>query len=181
MGTVVVGEEIWVIGGFVGDFQGSTSPPLTDAVQIYNPTTNQWRFGPSLPEPSGSAPAAFYDNKIHYFGGIESDKTTDVADHYVLDLDNLAAGWTTAAPMINPRNHHSAKVVNGLIYAIGGQLGHDGPKLDVTTMDVYNPVTDSWSELAPLPIARSHFEPGTTVHNGKIIIVGRTRRDFELQ
>ena len=45
-------------------------------------------------------------------------------------------------------------------------------------LHVYDPATDQWTQLASLPSRRSHFEPGTIVHNNKIIIVGGRRGNF---
>ncbi len=168
MGNAVVGNEIWSVGGFAGNDPGV----ITDVVQIYNTTTNTWRTGPSLPVPTGSGALALNNNKLYFFGGLAADRQTDVGNHYVLDLGNLGAGWTTAASLPNPRNHLSAESVNGLVYAIGGQYGHDVTTQDTKLLHVYDPSTNQWTNLADLPEERSHFEPGTSVHNGKIIIAG---------
>ncbi len=168
MGFTAVGDELWSIGGFVGDDPGVA----TDAVLIYNTTTDTWSTGPNLPTVTGSGSATLNDNKLHFFGGLAADRQTDLGNHYVLDLNNIGAGWTTAAPLPNPRNHLSAASLNGLVYAIGGQYGHDGPKEDTKLLHVYDPSTDQWSKLADLPEERSHFEPATSIRNGKIIIAG---------
>jgi len=68
--------------------------------------------------------------------------------------------------------------VNGTIYAIGGQFGHDSGVDDQKFLHAYDPITDTWTQKADLPSDRSHFEPGTLVHNDKIIIVGGRRGGF---
>ncbi|HEA30486.1 MAG TPA: T9SS C-terminal target domain-containing protein, partial [Leeuwenhoekiella sp.] len=73
------------------------------------------------------------------------------------------------------RNHLSAASVDGPVYAIGGQYGHDDGVEYLRYLHVYDPATDSWTRKADLPSDRSHFEPCTIVHNGKIIIVGGRR------
>ena len=168
MGVAVVNEEIWIIGGFVGDNPGIA----TDQVQIYNTVSNTWRSGTALPAPRASGASVLNGSKIHYFGGLLPDRLTDVGNHYVLDLNDLNSGWSELAPLPDPRNHLSAANINGLIYAIGGQFGHDNLVIDQKLVDVYNPDNDQWSNIADLPFERSHFEPGTTVYNGKIIIAG---------
>jgi hypothetical protein len=45
-------------------------------------------------------------------------------------------------------------MLNGKIYAIGGRSVE---KTTVTTNEVYDPATDRWTELAPLPRARDHL------------------------
>ncbi len=174
MGAVAVGNEIWVLAGFVGNHPGVA----TDLVQIYNTVTDTWSVGPTLPNPRGSAAAAYSEGKIHFFGGLLPDRVTDVGEHYILDVNNQAAGWQAAAPMPAPRNHLSGAAVNGKIYAIGGQFGHDSGVQDQSFLHVYDPSTNAWTQLTNLPSARSHFEPGTIVHNDKIIIVGGRRGGF---
>ena len=171
MGAAVIGDEIWIVAGFVGNHPGVA----TDKVQIYNTVTNTWRSGPALPNPRGSGAAVYNDGQLHFFGGLLPDRKTDVGEHYVLDINNITAGWQAAAPMPNPRNHLSGASVGGLVYAIGGQYGHDAGVSDQKFLDAYDPATDTWIRKADLPSARSHFEPGTMVHNGKIIIVGGRR------
>lgn len=176
MGISVINDDIWIIGGFIGDNPGVA----TDLIQIYNTTTDTWREGPRLPYRRGSGAAAVHEGKIHFFGGLLPDRKTDVDDHYVLDTENLSAGWVAAAPLPYGRNHLSAATVDGIIYAIGGQYDHDNyNSIDyLRYMHAYDPKTDTWTRKADLPSDRSHFEPGTIVHNGKIIIVGGRRGWF---
>jgi N-acetylneuraminic acid mutarotase len=76
--------------------------------------------------------------------------------------------WSVRAPMPTPRNgdaQHTA-VVDGIIYAIGGQLG--GSCLNV--VEAYNPATNTWSARAPMPTARCTLT--VTAHNGLIYAIG---------
>jgi N-acetylneuraminic acid mutarotase len=78
----------------------------------------------------------------------------------------------------NARNHLGAVALDGLIYAIGGQHGHDGGNVeDIAPLHAYDSTTDTWKELAPLPYGRSHFEPGTFVVDGSIAIAGGRSKD----
>ena len=174
MGAAVAGDEIWIVAGFVGNHPGVA----TNKVQVYNTVTDTWREGPALPNPRGSGAAVYNNGQLHFFGGLLPDRRTDVGEHYILDLDDPVAGWQAAAPLPNPRNHLSGAAVDGLVYAIGGQYGHDAGVQDQNFLHAYDPQTDSWTQKAGLPSARSHFEPGTMVHNDKIIIVGGRRGGF---
>ena len=147
MGKAVVNEDVWMIGGFTGDDPGIA----TNKVQIYSTTTDTWRAGPELPAPRGAGAATYNNGKIHFFGGLMPDRVTDVSEHYILDPKNLAAGWIPAAPLPHGRNQLSAASVNGLVYAIGGQFGHDDGVEYLRYLDVYDPATDSWSHRADLP------------------------------
>lgn len=174
MGIAVVGAEIWILAGFVGNHPGVA----TNRVQIYNTIDNNWRDGPDLPFPRGSGTAAFSNGKIHFFGGLKPDRKTDVGEHFILDVNNQNNGWVQAASMPNPRNHLSAASINGVIYAIGGQYGHDGGVKDQKFLHAYDPNSDTWTRKKDLPTNRSHFEPGTTINNGKILIAGGRNGGF---
>lgn len=161
------GQFVWFAGGFVGPSGG----PPTDEVWRYDTLTDTWTPGPPLPAPRASGGLVVQGRNLHFIGGLPADRQTDQADHWVLDLDNPVA-WVNAAPFNRPRNHFQAVTVNGIIYAVGGQAGHDGPLDDVPWVDAYDPVTDTWQQVADLPVRRSHVEPSTLVINERILIMG---------
>jgi N-acetylneuraminic acid mutarotase len=159
--------EVWIVGGFVGDHPGAA----TDQVWRYDPATDSWRPGPSLPAPRGSGGLGLAaDGSLHYFGGWLPDRYTDSPDHWRLAPGDSA--WTPAAPFPSPRGHLGTVSHDGLIYAIGGCHTHDPWPVDVALVHRYDPATDSWMELAPLPMPLSHTEPSTFVHDGRIHVAG---------
>lgn len=173
-GVAIDGPHVWVAGGFIGDHPGRA----TDLVWRYDSLTNRWDAMPSLPEPRASAPLVRHGRYLHYFGGLLSDRETDSGDHWRLNIDSPSS-WEPRAQMPAPRNHGAGIELDGLIYMIGGQHGHDRTFEDVASVHAYNPATNAWQELSPLPSGRSHFEPGTFTTRGKIVIFGgrsNTRR-----
>src|SRR5690242_15221774 len=58
--------------------------------------------------------------------------------------------WTTKASMPTSRYGLSVGVVNGILYAIGGDT-INGPS---NTVEAYDPATDTWSAKASMPTAR---------------------------
>lgn len=169
VGTAEADGKVWIAGGFalIGFIQ------TVDLVWIYDPVANTFTDGPSLPAPRAGGALVRLGRKLHYISGL-INRNDNTGDHFVLDLDEPGGPqtWTMAAPMPDPRDHFSAIAVGGKIYAIGGQFGHDIDPVDTNLMHVYDPVTDSWERKADLPYIRSHFEPGTVVVDGKIIIAG---------
>ncbi|HEX2619905.1 MAG TPA: hypothetical protein VHL11_07155, partial [Phototrophicaceae bacterium] len=107
-----------------------------------------------------------------YFGGTSKDRDSAYADHWVLNLDNTGAGWKSAPGLPNKRLHLSGAVVNGKMYAIGGQHKHDHDPVDLNLLHAYDLSTKTWSQKASLPLPRSHFEPGTMLVNGYVVIIG---------
>ena len=174
-GVVRVGADVWIIGGRIGSHPGRVS----DKVWIYNLNGKKWRRGPDLPMPGAAGGAALVNGKIHWFGGIDAQARCDVNTHLVHDLSKPSAGWnnmTAKAGMPSPRNHFSTAAVDGIIYAMGGQYGHDGcpgkHTQDTTLVHAFNPKTNTWSRKADLPSKNSHTEPGTFVYKGDIYTIG---------
>jgi len=174
-GVVRVGADVWIIGGRIGRHPGRVS----NKVWIYNLDKGKWRGGPNLPIAGAAGGAALVNNKIHWFGGLDVNASCDVARHFVYDLGKPATGWkniTANAAMPSPRNHFSTAVVNGVIYAMGGQYGHDAcpgkNTTDTPLVHAFNPKTNKWSRKADLPNKNSHSEPGTFVYKGDIYTTG---------
>ena len=68
---------------------------------------------------------------------------------------------------------------NGKIYAIGGEYGHDLLHNQQSLVQAYDPIAKTWSQVSSLPTARSHFESGTFVWDGKIFCAGGQIADYK--
>lgn len=167
LNPAVDGKTVWFAGGFKGKHPG----PGTAEVWKYDPVADAWTEGLALPERRAGGGLAVVGRKLHYFGGYESDRETNSGNHWSLSLDG-GKEWEKEAEMPDPRGHVSAAVLDGKLYALGGDHGHDKTQIDVASCHRYDPVTKKWSEIAALPDGRSHFESSTIVHNGRILIVG---------
>ena len=165
-----INRSVWFAGGFVGDHPGRT----TDRVWRYDIDSDSWHAGPPLPEERAAGALVALDGMLHFFGGYKSDRRSDADDHWALNPSESASGegWVRRAPMPLARGHLTGMALNGSIYAIGGCVGHDPAMIDVSYVHRYDPPTDQWTEVAPLPSPRSHLEPSTFVRNGRIVIAG---------
>ncbi|HTL06229.1 MAG TPA: kelch repeat-containing protein [Gemmatimonadales bacterium] len=165
-----VGEALWFAGGFVGDDPG----PATDEVWRYDWRADRWTPGPPLPEPIAGGVLLSLRDTLHFFGGFRRDRNTNSAAHWVLAPRDAGPPpvWTSAAPLPKPRGHLGGAVLDGALYAIGGCVGHDPNPVDVPWVHRYDPATDRWTEVAPLPFPRSHFEPSVVVRAGRIVVLG---------
>ena len=63
-------------------------------------------------------------------------------------------------------------MLDGELYAIGGQFHHDSEQLDQPRVDIYDPGSDSWREGPQLPYGHSHAEGATFVHDKRIYMIG---------
>ena len=87
------------------------------------------------------------------------------------DMSLAAEGsWTKKADMPTTRLALSTSVVNAhIIYAIGGvKNAWVGP--DLSTVEAYDPATDSWTKKADMPTGRDYLS--TSVVNGIIYAIG---------
>lgn len=171
MNMVLGGRTVWFAGGFKDGYKGHTIAE----VWSYNIEKDRYTAAPLLPETRGGGGLALVDRKLHYMGGVKTDRDTDAGDHWVLDLDKWAkraARWETAAPLPAPRNQFSTVTFAGKIDVIGGQFHHDSRQIDQARVDIYDPKTDSWSRGPQLPKGHSHSEGGTFVSGGRIYMVG---------
>ncbi|MFC4455916.1 NPCBM/NEW2 domain-containing protein [Deinococcus sonorensis] len=171
-GMTTDGTFIYYAGGYVANSTWTAQVFGTRAVWRYDPAANSYTRLPDLPVTSAAGQLEYLNGKLHYFGGTNQARTADIADHYVLDLAGQATAWTVAAPMPAPRNHLGSVVLDGFIYAIGGQNGHDAALVTRSDVYRYDPASDRWTTLASLPRARSHIANSTFVWQGRILVAG---------
>lgn len=161
--------EIWVVAGKSFD-SGQNSLVPQSRVDVLNVSTGVWRQAPSLPVTHWAGPALVINNKLHVISGAGSTNTETVAHHFVLDLANESAGWTSLAPLPLPRVHAAAVALGGKIYVVGGELSHTHTG-DTSDVQIYDPQNDSWSVGKRLPEPRSHADVSTFAWNNTIVSV----------
>ena len=168
--AAILGDTVWLAGGFLGDNPG----PATDQVWRYEWRHDRWTPGPPLPARRGSGALVALHGRLHYFGGYAEDRRQSRGEHWVLGGSGPgnAGSWIPAAPLPKPRGHLAGAVLGDRIYALGGTDRHDPDPLDVPWVHRYDDVSGAWTELAPLPTARSHFEQSTLVRDGRLLVLG---------
>ena len=172
-GVAQTDTDVYFVGAYVGT-AGQTGYGQTfgsNKVWRYNFASNTYAEITSLPRALAGGGAAIVNGKLHYFGGYNLNRT-DTNTHLVLDLNNQAAGWQTAAVMPNSRNHMGSVVVGGKIYAIAGQTGTDEGLITRTTVQIYDPATNQWTTGRSIPKAVSHISSATFVMGDRIIVMG---------
>jgi N-acetylneuraminic acid mutarotase len=111
-------------------------------------------------------------NKIYVLGGTPAvDNTTPKA--LVLEYDTATDQWAKKKNMPLPTHQAAAAEYHGKIYLFGGavQSASNGPNLFPTSNSwEYDPATDSWKALAPMPTARLGAVAAEI--GGKIYVIG---------
>jgi N-acetylneuraminic acid mutarotase len=171
------GKYIYFVGGFKGDLRhDGVTPSQQGSARVwrYEPGNNSWTelTQATLPRIQGASATAIVGRKLYMISGDHEDRVTATADSLVLNLDNLAAGWTSIKNHPDPKDHMSTIVLSGKIYTLGGEYGHDQLGDTQKSVHVYDPATNNWTRLADMPFRSGHAEGSTFVMNGNIIFAG---------
>lgn len=167
-GTAVDGKNIYLAGGYPAKPTGGQRFTTQD-VWEYNVETNTWSSMPPLPQARGSGGLEILNRQLHFFGGSDL-KRADRREHWKLSL-NGGTRWIQAASLPSGRNHMGDAVLDGKLYAIGGQVTQENTGAQGTVYR-WNPATDTWTTVASLPRARSHIAGATFIMGDRIIVMG---------
>lgn len=140
--------------------------------QVYDPATGKWLSGAPVPGPARDHMGiAMIQGKVHLFGGRIADVTDNLDRHDV--YDPRTDTWSTAAPLPTPRSAGAFTVLDGRILYAGGECKPGGEPNTPNAFDdvtAFDPKTNQWSILAPLPQARHAF--GAATVNGIAYFIG---------
>ena len=158
-GACVVDWKIYAAGGrYTGNL-------LTE----YDPATDTWATKANMPTSRMALAAAAANGKVYAMGGVMA--AYQPAVHAMQEYDPVTDTWTRKEDMPTARLGLGASVVDGKIYAIGGMTsGSDFWSGMQSAVEVYDPLTDTWSTGADMPTARLWFT--TSVVDGKIYAIG---------
>lgn len=154
-------DKIYLIGGF-------TPNGISDQVEMYDPQTKSWSKAAPLPGPLHHTTAVSTNGKIYVVGGFSSGMWTPVNTVYTYDAAKNK--WTQQAPMPTERGALAVGVIDGKIYAVGGALKKFFRLRNSNVNEVYDPKTNTWKQLAPIPTPRDHLT--VSVANGLLYAIG---------
>ena len=130
---------------------------------------NSWVPKANLTYARSGSCAAVVGEKIYIFGGVGEKGYCTITEQY----DPINNVWTTKTPIPTHRSHFGVAVWEDKIYCIGGQDIKDPfayREQSTGKNEVYDPKTDSWKTLAPMPNAQLSIQANTV--NGKIYVMG---------
>lgn len=98
-----------------GGYSYSTDFPF-DSMDVYDPVSNSWSSGPSMPTALRGAAGAYAAGRIFVFGGYDARGHQQIVQIY-----NIAMGAWTQAPFAPGMWESAATASNGKIYVLGGE------------------------------------------------------------
>jgi hypothetical protein len=122
---------------------------------------------------SDYAPAVMYEpGKVIFIGG---GAPTNIVE--TIDLTAPKPAWRVAAPMsIARRQHNATLLADGSVLVIGGTRGSNFDNLGngqpVHGAELWNPVTGSWTELAPEAVDRCYHSSAVLLPDGRVFSGG---------
>ena len=130
-----------------------------------------WITRAPLPRPRTAAAVATLNQQIYVVSGADDSGTTDS----VVVYDPITNQWSPRAPLPTARAHAATAAIEGKLYVFGGcgrnsEGNHDCRVATTAVVEVYDPVTNSWTSRAPMPAARSSM--ASAVIDGKVYLAG---------
>ena len=142
---------------------GETPTGVSSAVDIYWPEQDDWVRGIDKPTAVANVGAAALGDRIYVPGGSLSDgRMSDELE--VFDLENET--WIAGSKLSHGICAYALSTYRGQLYLFGGW---DGVSY-VARSYRYDPGTDAWQTLAPMPTARAFAGAGTI--GERIYVVG---------
>lgn len=149
--------------GWVFSIGGNTASTFGTECYKYNANTNVWSTIASLPVKRVVLATAVVGNYLYAIAG--SDGTSYANTTYRYDI--VGDVWTTVATLPVAIGWGKAVAYNNLIYFAGGI---DATNALLSSVYVYNPVTDVWSAATSMPGEK--FGGAFSIAGNKLVYVG---------
>jgi N-acetylneuraminic acid mutarotase len=160
--ATVIDGKIYVAGG---------RPPRGLDFAVFDPAADRWTALPDLPTQRNHLAVAAIGGKVYVaggrFGGGVGSEMTAALEVY----DPRTNAWEKKASLLAPRAGLNGIAARGCFYTFGGEGNDADPRGIFEEMEVYNPQTDRWTKLAPIPTP-VHGVTGAAFIDGWIHLVG---------
>jgi len=133
--AMVVGDELFAIGGRLSGGPGGTFGPLIPEVDVYDFNTSTWSTLPvasNIPTPRAASGMAYFDGLIMVMGGEDTTQAWNIVEAF----DPLTGGWQDLAPMNYTRHGTQAVVSGNGVYILAGSPNQGGG--NQKNMEAYN-------------------------------------------
>jgi N-acetylneuraminic acid mutarotase len=147
--AAIVGRNLHFISGNPGD--STDDRPEHYYLKLDRPRA--WYGAADYPMPVTHLAAVTFNDKIYTFGGEKDWQEGTSNQSGVFMYDPATNKWSPRAPMPRPRSHFNASTfaAGNKIYAIGGSTNDGVFGKAISDVDEYDPLSDTWRSLTPLP------------------------------
>lgn len=177
--TCAVDGKIYAIGGAAFNNIRKKKPWRLDLVEVYDPATDTWAKAKSMNHARDSFAVSVVDGKIYAMGGTGWPQIPFHPGPFlsVVEVFNPKMNqWREIGDMPDAKSSHTASVINGKIYVIGGFFRGQGRDMkDFKTIEIYHPETGRWTQKPNMPVGKSGHT--AEVIKGKIYIFSGVGHD----
>jgi N-acetylneuraminic acid mutarotase len=160
-----VNGKVYALGGT----SGNQSQPVS-TVEEYDLGTDVWSVKTNMPTPRWKLTSSTVNGVIYTMGGGTSGNQC-VPTGAVEAYDPVSNSWTTKQATPTARWGAASDVINGQIYLVGGSQACPQNNVIVSAeLDVYDPGTNAWTVLKPMPTPR--WDLAAASANGKFYAIG---------
>ena len=115
----------------------------------------------------------YEENKIMIAGGsapYDSDGKNDATNAVVsIDISSGEPVLTPLASMNHPRvTHNGVLLPDGKLIVVGGRTHGGGDVNSVLTPEIYDPVTNTWTEVADMSVPRNYHSTALLMPDGRV-------------
>jgi hypothetical protein len=152
----------------VGGFDTTSGDIYLDSMEIYNPSTNSFSPGPTMPAKLyGPAVASLPDGRVLIAGGYDGDLNEDVKTSRVFNPSN--GTFSPVGDMIFARElAGAAPLPDGRILIVGG---YSNASESIPNTEIFDPKTNSFSAGPDLPRS-SYGVAAAAVSGGRVLVAG---------
>lgn len=138
-------------------------------VERYDPQENAWSPAASLVEARGDHCALCLNNgQVMVIAGSGRGRSLNSVEFYDARNDR----WTAGASLMTPRFGHTATLLNtGHVMVCAGNNLQQGTGQVLDSVEIYNPVLQTWTLATWLPIARM-YHSATLLATGEVLVLG---------
>ncbi len=137
-----------------------------------NLASQTWSNGPINGFGSSSyaeSSAMYAPGKIIRAGGGDPS----IARAAVIDMNIPAARWREISAMAFPRRRHTLTLLaDGTVMAVGGTRQGDYENMAVLPAEIWDPVTEQWTETAAMSEARMYHASSLLLPDGRVLTAG---------
>ena len=176
--TCVVDGKIYAIGGAAATNFMENKPWRLATVEVYDPPTDTWEKVRDMNHARAYPAIGVVNGEIYAMGGTGWPMIQNQPGPYLSSVEVFnpkTNQWQEKAEMSTPKTEHTASVIDGKIYVMGGYIQEDREsKIKyLSTIEIYDPATDQWTQEPDMLIGKSGHE--TEVIDGQIYIFGGDR------
>ena len=197
VGTAVVGDKLYVLGGEGGrDYNSDEESDAgldsvqkeicLDTVELYDPASNDWMELSSMMCPRANLATVVYKECIFAIGGFNEDHHLNSIERYDISSDT----WSTVGHMFTPRSGATAVVVLDKVFIFGGYVGThsngngamssiDGTEQLLYSIECFSVEVDStikWHSVSSMLDSKGNFT-ACMVENGRTTVITGFKKD----